>query len=117
MEENNVNPTGALALPEVHVNTEQFSSQANILASMDGDVKGRDVLISEDSPSGTLERVSKNTTKQKSPVQHNNKESVDGFQRFGEVSTIYIKLYVKYRVNCQDIRSVHFVIKRFYYEC
>ena len=87
MEDKN-NPTGALALPEAHVNTE-FSSQTNILAKMEEGFKGHDVLINQDSPSGTLERDSKDSSK--SPVKQNNMDSVDGFQRFGEVSKICIE--------------------------
>ena len=81
MENRNVrnNPTGARALSEANVNTE-FSSQTNILANMEGDVKDRDVLINLDSPSGTLERDSKETEMTKSPGKENSNDSVDVFQ-------------------------------------
>ena len=83
MENRNVrnNPTGARALSEANVNTE-YSSQTNILANMEGDVKDRDVLINLDSPSGTLERDSKETEMTKSPGKENSNDSVDVFQRF-----------------------------------
>lgn len=78
-------PTGATTLSETNVNTE-FSSQTNILASMEGDVKTHEVLINQDSPSGTLER------KESSNKRKNNMDSGDGFQRFDnqEVSGIRI---------------------------
>ena len=88
------NPTGALALPEAHVNTE-FSAQTNILAKMEEGLKGHDVLINQDSPSGTLERDSKNSPRKKSPVKQNNMDSVDGFQRFGEVSKICFEFILR----------------------
>jgi hypothetical protein len=110
MENRNVrnNPTGAKALLEANVNTE-FSSQTNILANMEGDVKGRDVLINRDSPSGTLERDSKETEMAKSPGKENSNDSVDGFQRFDkqEVSAILI-FYVEYNETC--MHSVYSVL-------
>ena len=91
------NPTGAKTLSEANVNTE-FSSQSNILASMEGDVKTHGVLINEDSPSGTLDR-------KQSSSKRENIDSSAGFQRFDnqEVSgiginycTFYIYLYISW---------------------
>ena len=95
--ENINNPTGAKAHPEAHVNSE-YSSQTNIFSNMEGDVKGRDALVNSDSPSGTLERDSKGTAKQKSPVKMKKKDSVDGFQRFDEQEVSGCAFYI-YRWN------------------
>ena len=99
------NPTGAKTLFEANVNTE-FSSQTNILASMEGDVKTREILINQDSPSGTLER------KESSSKRRSNMESGDGFQRFDnqEVSGIRINcctFYIRFMYCTLYIKIVH----------
>lgn len=112
------NPTGAKTLSEANVNPE-FSSQSNVLASMEGDVKTHGVLINEDSPSGTLDR-------KQSSSKRENIDSSDGFQRFDnqEVSgiginycTFYIYLYIYfnmgYRVLIEIVRLKKVVFDTF----
>ena len=100
-------PTGGTTLATAAVNSE-FSSQTNILANMEGDVKGREVLLNKDSPSGTLERDSMDIERKKSPGKKPNTETVDGFQRFDvqEVSELYIIVTFIVTIVCWHLRNV-----------
>lgn len=76
-------PTGANTLSKEVVDATEFSSQSNILANMEvSDTKGRSTLINQDSPSGTLERDSKDVRRKNSAGMDVDSADTRGFQRF-----------------------------------